>query len=317
MPRWCGRRDSNPGRRLGRPIITYAEPYDERMENKRECELRIDGLSRLLVDFKEFCKVDLQLADRTVMDHVWRIKHFLKAIDVKRLSKEDIRSYLMGFTDGNKNTYSNVLKALKVFCRDFLGRPWLVDGFRFPPRPIEPKVIPNKEQLKKFYNELDLRDRALFLLYATSGLRKSEVLSLGIQDINLEKRMIKPKKEEGSRTKKTWIAFFNKEAEESLKNYLATRHDKDPRLFQMGPSNNLKTWKKAHRKTGIHITPQVLREWFACEMGRLGVPDRYVDAFCGRVPRSILARHYTDFSPERLKEIYDKANLRVLNRNKK
>jgi intergrase/recombinase len=47
-------------------------------------------------------------------------------------------------------------------------------------------------------------------------------------------------------------------------------------------------------------------------MGRLRVPDRYVDAFCGRVPRSVLARHYTDFSPEKLKEIYEKANLKVL-----
>ena len=35
-------------------------------------------------------------------------------------------------------------------------------------------------------------------------------------------------------------------------------------------------------------------------MGRLGVP------------RSVLARHYTDFSPEKLKEIYNKVNLRVL-----
>lgn len=69
---------------------------------------------------------------------------------------------------------------------------------------------------------------------------------------------------------------------------------------------------KTIKKTGINITPQVLREWFACEMGMLRVPDRYVDAFCGRVPRSVLARHYTDFIPERLKEIYDKANVKIL-----
>jgi len=37
--------------------------------------------------------------------------------------------------------------------------------------------------------------------------------------------------------------------------------------------------KAFERKTGIRITPQILREWFACEMGRLGVSDRYVDAF--------------------------------------
>jgi intergrase/recombinase len=47
-------------------------------------------------------------------------------------------------------------------------------------------------------------------------------------------------------------------------------------------------------------------------MGNLGVGNRYVDAFCGRVPNSVLARHYTDFSSDRLKEIYDKAEIRVL-----
>ena len=47
-------------------------------------------------------------------------------------------------------------------------------------------------------------------------------------------------------------------------------------------------------------------------MGSLGISDRDIDAFCGRVPQSILARHYTDYSPERLKEIYDKVGLKVL-----
>lgn len=69
---------------------------------------------------------------------------------------------------------------------------------------------------------------------------------------------------------------------------------------------------EARQETGLQITPQVLRESFACELGRLNVPDRYVDAFCGRVPQSVLARHYTDFAPEKLKEIYDRGGLRVL-----
>jgi hypothetical protein len=42
-------------------------------------------------------------------------------------------------------------------------------------------------------------------------------------------------------------------------------------------------------------------------MGSLGLPDRYVDAFCGWVPKSVLSIHYTDFSLEELKRIYDKA----------
>jgi len=65
-------------------------------------------------------------------------------------------------------------------------------------------------------------------------------------------------------------------------------------------------------ESGVKITPQRLRDFFCMAMGELNAPDRYVDAFCGRTPRSILARHYTDYSPERLKKIYDNANLKVL-----
>jgi intergrase/recombinase len=71
-------------------------------------------------------------------------------------------------------------------------------------------------------------------------------------------------------------------------------------------------WKSAREKTGIEITPQKLRQWFCSEMLRLGVSETYVDAFCGRVPKSVLARHYTDLSPEKLKQIYMGAMLNVL-----
>jgi len=45
---------------------------------------------------------------------------------------------------------------------------------------------------------------------------------------------------------------------------------------------------------------------------QLGVPDRCVDVFQGRAPRSVIAKHYTGKGLERLKRIYDKANLKVL-----
>ena len=62
----------------------------------------------------------------------------------------------------------------------------------------------------------------------------------------------------------------------------------------------------------IKITAKVLRVWFATEMGELGVPDRFVDIFQGRAPRTVLAKHYTGKGLQRLKRIYDKAGLRVL-----
>lgn len=47
-------------------------------------------------------------------------------------------------------------------------------------------------------------------------------------------------------------------------------------------------------------------------MGALEMSDRYVDAFCGRTPKYVLARHYTDYNPESLHRICEEANLKVL-----
>ena len=73
-----------------------------------------------------------------------------------------------------------------------------------------------------------------------------------------------------------------------------------------------KIWDNASEGNGMRITAQVLRKWFGTEMGELGVPDRYVDIFQGRAPRSVLGKHYTGKGLERLKRIYDKAGLHVL-----
>jgi len=67
--------------------------------------------------------------------------------------------------------------------------------------------------------------------------------------------------------------------------------------------------KKSVSNRYFHIS-HLLRSVFARDCTKRGIPDRYIDAFCGRVPASVLARHYSDFSPEVLKEIYDKANIR-------
>ena len=72
-------------------------------------------------------------------------------------------------------------------------------------------------------------------------------------------------------------------------------------------------WKSAREETGLDVTPQKLRQWFCSEMLHLGVSETYIDAFCGRVPKSVLARHYTDFSPEKLNKIYNEAKLLIFN----
>ena len=301
-------------------VLWWAGPDSDRRPSARQADVELlseknlnQEIGVLMESFSDFQVVDLKRSERTVKEKVWYVQKFLKAIakNAYDISREDIRSYLKGLNGVGIATYTNTLKSLKVFFRDFLNKPGVIETFRFPKQNFKPKNVPSKEALQRFYEALSSgKEKALYLLYASSGLRRMEVLNLSITDIDFGKRMIKPKAHSGE-TKKAWLSFFNEETLYALHRYLETRKDDNPKLFPMSNSESHHLWSEAKRKTGFDITPQRLREWFCCEMVSKGVSDSYVDSFCGRIPRSILAKHYLDYSPERMKEIYDKANLRI------
>ncbi|OKY77792.1 MAG: XerD/XerC family integrase [Candidatus Methanohalarchaeum thermophilum] len=136
-------------------------------------------------------------------------------------------------------------------------------------------------------------------------------MKLTPSQIDFNNRAIYPKSNRHT-TKGQWVTFYNKEAENLLKE-LEPRKDSGKEIFDFVPRTLTRDMRKTSKKEGImKITPQVLRIWFCNEMNDLGVADRYIDAFCGRVPKSVLAKHYTDFTPNRLKEIYDKADIEVI-----
>ena len=171
--------------------------------------------------------------------------------------------------------------------------PELTKGYKFPKRTWKPKILPNKEQLRTFYNSLPDKYKPIFLLLAESGLRAGELLNCKIDRTN---KMLIPNGHNGS-TKHSWVSFYRTEFQEIPK-------------ITINSLGHL--FKKTSKKCGININPHLLRSVFAREMALKGVQPQYVDAFCGRTPQSVLARHYSDYSPEVLKEIYEKANILIL-----
>ncbi len=113
-----------------------------------------------------------------------------------------------------------------------------------------------------------------------------------------------------TRVKRSGITFYNSETEEYLNKYLSARPD-DTKVFRLCPKKCKLMWRKISEAAGIKISPQILRVWFSNELGEQFVPDRFVDIFQGRAPRSVFAKSYTAKGIERLKAIYEKANLTI------
>ena len=65
------------------------------------------------------------------------------------------------------------------------------------------------------------------------------------------------------------------------------------------------------------VKPKDLRDFFSQELGKALIPDRFIDIFQGKSPRNVLAKHYTPQGIRLLREICEKANLRILPLEKK
>jgi len=221
------------------------------------------------------------LSEATKKSYLCCYNQFKKYIGRKEITKELIEQYLL-----KSKSRRNNIAMLRLICYE------LVKDIKFPKRQYKPKILPAKADLKIFYDALPDKYKPVFLLLAESGLRIGELLNADIDKTN---KMIIPKSHDGQ-TKHSWISFYNTENS----------------IPQVSASRVSKSFKETSDKTGIKIYPHLLRSVFAREMSKAGVQDRYIDAFCGRVPGSVLARHYSDFSPEVLKEIYSKANIKIL-----
>ena len=142
-----------------------------------------------------------------------------------------LRTYLKQYLDKSKSAYTNQVKAFRRFFRDFLDAGHLIATFQLPKSEFTPTIVPSKDELTTFCRSLNsLRDKALFLMFASTGLRKAEILSLTFEDLDREQRMVYPRRKANSTTKKSWVSFYNEEAEAALDTYLISRHDDDQRV---------------------------------------------------------------------------------------
>jgi len=294
-------------------------------------------VDRILSDYADYLKIDLRLSLNTVDAYSRGCADFLKFIDEKEgavlseISAGDIICYLNGkrvslSADNNRvtglsqRTISRILSSLRSFF-NFLILERIRDDN--PAKTVDMPKLNKKlpeiltiEEIDNFLAEIDiekpsgLRDRALFELIYSCGLRVSEAVTLNFGGLFLDEGLLRVR---GKGDKDRFIPLGD-EVIYWLNLYLDTgrpalvkKVDNSGRIFlnyRGQPLTRKGMWKRFHAiavKTGVEAKIHTLRHSFATHLLQGGADLRSVQELLGHTDIST-TQIYTHLSRDDLKE---------------
>jgi site-specific recombinase XerD len=133
------------------------------------------------------------------------------------------------------------------------------------------------------------RDRLLLALFAYAGLRRSELLGLDWQDVDLERRLLRIRLAKGGRQR---VVPIHPALEPLFTDYLRVRAgDDEPALFvgvqgrRLSPTILSETFRRYVDVAGVgrrkRVSPHTLRHVFASELLRSGANLRQIQELLG------------------------------------
>ncbi|MBR4591934.1 MAG: tyrosine-type recombinase/integrase [Elusimicrobiaceae bacterium] len=237
----------------------------------------------------------------------------------------NIRSFLAALQtqhNPSRNTVLRKIASLRSFAAYLLEQGHLLQNpFKLLPAPKRQKILPKfltvseTEQLlnSAAHTKMSPRDRALFELMYSSGLRRSEVTGLKISDVDFFNGIVKVF---GKGSKERLVPVTD-EALCAIKDYLACRVNPQPQeaLFLNKNGRPLTGDGLAYifKNTAIaahlarKVTPHSLRHSFATHLLNNGCDLRSLQEMLGH--KSLAATQvYTHVSVEKLKNVYRQAH---------
>lgn len=291
-----------------------------------------------LKDFIYFLAVEKGLAKNTLESYERDLKAFLTYLQKESVlnTREIRRTHILGYLAGLRakglanSTVSRNLASIRSFFHFLLQERLIKEN---PSNDLEspkqekrlPRVISMKEidSLLKQPDETKtngIRDKAMLeLLYAT-GIRVTELIDLGVNDVNTESGYIRCT---GKGSKERIVPVGNL-AIQKVKNYMENSRPrlvkdlKQTSLFVNQHGRRLtrqgfwKIIKKYGRQAQINkeITPHTLRHSFATHLLENGADLRSVQEMLGHADIST-TQIYTQVSKSKLRDVYERAHPRA------
>ena len=293
-------------------------------------------MERQLKYFFDFLENDKKLSDNTLQSYKRDLKQFKRYIEAceinyNHVKEEDIKDYIKELQEEGKkaSSISRCIASIRSFYQFVLKRKKIkVDPTANIQSPkIEkrvPSVLTSKEVelLLDQPKDVDLkgtRDKAMLEFAYATGMRVTEIISLNIDDVNLEEGYVTCKTGNKQRTIPLGTMSLNalKEYVDVARDVLIKNDDEKAlfvnvnggRLTRQGFWKIIKYYKEQAHITK-DITPHVLRHSFATHLLQNGADLKAIQTMLGHSDISS-TQVYMQFQDEGLKNIYKKAHPRA------
>jgi len=282
--------------------------------------------------FKKFLQVEKGLSQNSIYSYTYDLKKFSEFLssknkDILEASQDDIQQFLK-YEKISKNNSSRTLARSLAAIRQFYN--FISDNIegdiKNPTEKIETpqveKSLPDfltVNELDRLFNSIseeecyELRDKTIFELLYSSGLRISEAIDLKLGDIDFENAFIhvigKGDKERLVPAGKEALRLLVKYIKNSRPAILGSRESEFLFVSKKGSQLNRKSvWRLLKNYvTGTeiqkNITPHTLRHSFATHLIENGADLRSVQELLGHMDIST-TQVYTHMARKKLQEIH-------------
>lgn len=289
------------------------------------------ALQLLSKEFFRYLSTEKDVSVNTIRAYEGDIKEFLLFTiknGYENVDQQAIRAFMADiYGDLKKSSISRKVSSIKVFFKFLKKKGHIADN---PAALIKnPKI---EKRLPKFYTVdeifhfldtlpedtwINRRNRAIFELIYSTGMRAQEVLDLNLKDVHIEGSWAIVKGKGG----KERILPFGEKARKAVMNYLVEvnehRRESEQAIFvnnqgyRLSYRGLLKVMKKHQLSAGLfkNLALHGIRHSFATHMLNGGADLRSIQELLGHSKLSTTQK-YTHISMDKIMEIYDKAHPR-------
>jgi len=296
-------------------------------------------MDRLIADFTKDCALR-GMSPRSIPHYGYIPKVFGRYLESRNASFEEAdKDLLRGFIEylridkkASGKTVENYFAVLSTFY-DYLTFEGIISSN--PVLPIrrrylrrykdngsmqERQLISIEDMARLINSEMDLRNKAILILLAKTGIRRKELITLDISDVDFieMKIKLKPTAKRSNRT-----VFFDAETAFILRRWLKVRENKNKKcinaLFLNAQGDRLDRGgilmlvRDAAYRVGLHnpssermedhFSPHCCRHWFTTHLRRAGMPREFIQELRGDVRREAIDI-YDHIDKKELRESY-------------